>query len=56
MLELQDAGKTFKDVAAVDGVPLRLESGLIGLVGHDSAHLARKPETTIHRERERTNR
>jgi ABC-2 type transport system ATP-binding protein len=37
MLELQDVTKTFKDVAAVDGVSLRFEPGVVGLIGHNGA-------------------
>jgi ABC-2 type transport system ATP-binding protein len=38
MLELQDVSKTFdKNVAAVSGVSLRLEPGVVGLIGHNGA-------------------
>jgi len=38
MLELQDVGKTFgKQVVAVDGLSLRLEPGVVGLIGHNGA-------------------
>lgn len=38
MLELQDVTKTFgKEVTAVAGVSLRLEPGVVGLIGHNGA-------------------
>ena len=38
MLELQDVTKTFgKDITAVSGVSLRLEPGVVGLIGHNGA-------------------
>jgi ABC-2 type transport system ATP-binding protein len=37
MLELQDVTKSFKDLNAVDGVSLRLEPGVVGLIGHNGA-------------------
>jgi ABC-type multidrug transport system ATPase subunit len=38
MLELQDVTKTFgKQVVAVDGLSLRLEPGVVGLIGHNGA-------------------
>jgi len=38
MLELQDVTKTFgKQVTAVAGVSLRLEPGVVGLIGHNGA-------------------
>jgi len=38
MLELQDVTKTFgKQVTAVDGLSLRLEPGVVGLIGHNGA-------------------
>ena len=38
MLELQDLTKTFgKDIVAVSGVSLRLEPGVVGLIGHNGA-------------------
>jgi ABC-2 type transport system ATP-binding protein len=37
MLELQDVTKSFKDLNAVDGVSLRLEPGVVGLLGHNGA-------------------
>jgi ABC-type multidrug transport system ATPase subunit len=38
MLELQDVTKTFgKDITAVCGVSLKLEPGVVGLIGHNGA-------------------
>ncbi|HEX8787966.1 MAG TPA: ATP-binding cassette domain-containing protein, partial [Telluria sp.] len=38
MLELQEVSKTFgKDIVAVDGISLRLEPGVVGLIGHNGA-------------------
>jgi ABC-2 type transport system ATP-binding protein len=37
MLELQNVTKSFKDLNAVDGVSLRLEPGVVGLIGHNGA-------------------
>lgn len=38
MLELQEVSKTFgKNIVAVDGISLRLEPGVVGLIGHNGA-------------------
>ena len=37
MLEIQDVTKTFGQHTAVDGVSLRLEPGVVGLIGHNGA-------------------
>ena len=37
MLELQDVTKSFKEMIAVDGLSLRLEPGVVGLIGHNGA-------------------